>query len=205
MKRTLFAIILACCTLSMSAQEGGIRVKYQGAKPTISDFVMAYMNSISEGDDDCSDESFNAVKQAWNIKRAGKALRKSETLTIDEKNGFVLYENKIDENLLRVEMCYWNESDGKHKLFAYNVACYTDLKYSPGQFDGLTFLRYDNATKRMTYCESPGFEAVMGNNNGDWISYALPRAGKDIAVTTWLKSGKKQLRQLKFNGSKFSY
>ena len=205
MKRTLFAIILACCTLSMSAQEGGIRVKYQGAKPTISDFVTAYMNSISEGDDDCSDESFNAVKQAWNIKRAGKALRKSETLTIDEKNGFVLYENKIDENLLRVEMCYWNESDGKHKLFAYNVACYTDLKYSPGQFDGLTFLRYDNATKRMTYCESPGFEAVMGNNNGDWISYALPRAGKDIVVTTWLKSGKKQLRQLKFNGSKFSY
>jgi hypothetical protein len=163
------------------------------------------MNSISEGDDDCSDESFNAVKQAWNTKRAGKALRKSETLTIDEKNGFVLYENKIDENLLRVEMCYWNESDGKHKLFAYNVACYTDLKYSPGQFDGLTFLRYDNATKRMTYCESPGFEAVMGNNNGEWISYALPRAGKDIAVTTWLKSGKKQLRQLKFNGSKFSY
>ena len=205
MKRTLFAIILACCTLSVSAQEGGIRVKSQGAKPTISDFVTAYMNSISEGDDDCSDESFNAVKQAWNIKRAGKALRKSETLTIDEKNGFVLYENKIDENLLRVEMCYWNESDGKHKLFAYNVACYTDLKYSPGQFDGLTFLRYDNATKRMTYCESPGFEAVMGNNNGEWISYALPRAGKDIAVTTWLKSGKKQLRQLKFNGSKFSY
>lgn len=205
MKRTLFAIILACCTLSMSAQEGGIRVKSQGAKPTISDFVTAYMNSISEGDDDCSDESFNAVKQAWNTKRAGKALRKSETLTIDEKNGFVLYENKIDENLLRVEMCYWNESDGKHKLFAYNVACYTDLKYSPGQFDGLTFLRYDNATKRMTYCESPGFEAVMGNNNGEWISYALPRAGKDIAVTTWLKSGKKQLRQLKFNGTKFSY
>ncbi len=57
----------------------------------------------------------------------------------------------------------------------------------------------------MTYCESPGIEDVMSKNNGEWIYYALPRAGKDIAVTTWLKSGKKQLRQLKFNGSKFSY
>ena len=205
MKRTLFAIIFACCTLSMSAQEGGIRVKYQGAKPSISDFVNAYLNSRSEGDDDCSDESFNAVKQAWNNKRAGKVLEKWETLIIDEKNGFVLYESKLDENLLRVEMCYWNEADQKHKLFAYNVGCFTNGKYSPGQFDGLTFFRYDNATKRMAYGEAPGFDPVMGNDNGEWISYALPRTGKDIIVTTWLKNGRQQQKTLKFNGKKFSY
>ena len=116
MKRTLFAIILACCTLSMAAQEGGIRVKYQGAKPTISDFVSAFLNSRSDGDDDCNDESFNAVKQAWNNKRAGRPLGKGETLTIDERNGFVCYENKYDEHLLRVEMCYW-------KSLTRNTSC----------------------------------------------------------------------------------
>ena len=205
MKRTLFAIILACCTLTMAAQEGGIRVKYQGAKPSISDFVNTYLNSRSEGDDDCSDESFNAVQQAWNNKRAGKALRGGETLTIDSKNGFVLYESRYDNQLLRVEMCYWNEADQKHKLFAYNVACFTNGKYSPGQFDGLTFLRYDNATKRMSWCEAPGFDAVMGNEDGSWISYSLPRTGKDITVTTWLKNGKQQQTTLKFNGRKFNY
>ena len=192
--------------MAVSAQEGGIRVKYQGAKPNISDFVTAYLNSRSEGDDDCSDESFNAVKQAWNTKRAGKKLREGETLIIDEKNGFVLYEDKIDgENMLRVEMCYWNEADQKHKLFAYNVACFQNLKYSPGQFDGLTFFRYDNATKRLAYCEAPGFDAAMGNDKGEWLSYSLPRSGRDITVTTWQKNGKEQRKLLKFNGRKFSY
>lgn len=205
MKRTLFAIILVCCTLTMAAQEGGIRVKYQGAKPTISDFVNAYLNSRSDGDEDCTDESFNAVQQAWNNKRAGKSLRAGETLTIDAKNGFVLYESKYEQHLLRVEMCYWNEADQKHKLYAYNVAYFTNGKYSAGQFDGLTFFSYDNATKRMAYCEAPGFDAVMGNDNGEWISYALPRTGKDITVTTWLKNGKQQQKTLKWNGKKFSF
>ena len=198
MKRTLFAIILVCCTLSMAAQEGGIRVKYQGAKPTISDFVSAFLNSRSDGDDDCSDESFNAVKQAWNDKRAGRPLGEGKTLTIDEKNGFVLYESKYDEHLLRVEMCYWNESDQKHKLFAYNVGCYTNGKYSAGQFDGLTFLRYDNATKRMAASFDHGFDVEYLD-----VSYALPRTGKDIVVTYW-KQGKKQ-KTLKWNGRKFSF
>ncbi len=34
MKRLSLAIIFACCTLAVAAQEG-IQVKYQGAKPTI--------------------------------------------------------------------------------------------------------------------------------------------------------------------------
>ena len=198
MKRTLFAIILVCCTLSMAAQEGGIRVKYQGAKPTISDFVSAFLNSRSDGDDDCNDESFNAVKQAWNNKRAGRPLGKGETLTIDERNGFVCYENKYDEHLLRVEMCYWNESDQKHKLFAYNVGCYTNGQYSAGQFDTLSFLRYDNATKRMAASFDYGFDVEYLD-----VSYALPRTGKDITVTYW-KQGKKQ-KTLKWNGRKFSF
>ena len=206
MKRVSLAIIFTCCTLMLAAQDG-IRVNFVGAKPTISDFVTAFVSAhddVDEEEAEC-DESFNAIKQVWNQHRKRLPLQEDETLTVDERNGYVCYDIKRENMLLRWEMCYWNESDGKHKLFAYNVACYEDGKYSPGQYDGLTFYRYNNATKRMTYCDSPGFEAVMGNENGAWISYDLPRTGKNITVTTWLKNGRKQQKILKFNGSKFSF
>ena len=45
MKRLSLAIIFACFTLAVAAQEG-IRVDYQGTRPTIKDFVKAYLTSI---------------------------------------------------------------------------------------------------------------------------------------------------------------
>ena len=204
MKTLFLSIIFACCTLMMAAQEGGIRVKYQGAKPTISDFVTAFLNSRSDGDDDCSDESFNALKSDWNTRRAGMPLRKGVTITVDQNNGFVLYESKYEENLLRIEMCYWNEADQKHKLFAYNVGCYTNGKYSPGQFDGLTLYRYNNASKSMVVSFDNGFDVEYGTEDGAMVSYALPRTGKDITVTYWKNNSKKQ-KTLKWQGRKFSF
>ena len=41
MKRLSLAIIFACFTLAVAAQEG-FRVDYQGTRPTIKDFVKAY-------------------------------------------------------------------------------------------------------------------------------------------------------------------
>ena len=117
MKRTAFALIFACCTLAMMAQDG-IKVNYKGAKPTISDFAWAIL-SYDNGEDEeegYADESFNAIKQAWIQHRNGLPLEEGETLNIDQKNGIVIYEYKQDENLLRIEMCYWNEADKKHKL-----------------------------------------------------------------------------------------
>ena len=115
MKRLSLAIILACCTLAVAAQEG-IQVKCQGAKPT------------------CS---------------------------------------------------RWSFENGKAVL---------------GQYDGLSFYRYDNATKKMSRCNTPGFDVEYLNK-----SYALPRTGKDITVTTWDKNGKKTQKTLKWNGHGFSY
>lgn len=43
------------------------------------------------------DESTNAVRQAWIRHSAGKKLDDSETLTIDNKNGFALYEDSQDD------------------------------------------------------------------------------------------------------------
>ena len=205
MKRIALTILFVCCTLALAAQDG-IKVNYQGEKPTISDFAWAFL-SVDNGEDELegeADESFNAIKQAWIRHREGLPQEENETLTVDEKNGFVLYEWRYEENLLRIEMCFWNESDKKHKLFAYNVGYYSDGKYSPGQFDGIVFCRYDNAKREMTYCESPGFEVEYSTEDGSWVSYDLPRSGKDITVNYWL-NGKRTQKTLKWDGQKFGY
>ena len=205
MKRIALVILFVSCTLVMAAQNG-IKVNYQGEKPTISDLAWAFL-SADDGEEELegeADESFNAVKQAWIRHREGLPQEENETLTIDEKNGFVLYEWRYEENLLRIEMCFWNESDQKHKLFAYNVGYYSDGEYSPGQFDGIVFCRYDNATREMTYCEAPGFEVEYGTDDGSWVSYDLPRTGKDITVNYWLNVGKTQ-KTLKWNGNNFGF
>ena len=101
-------------------------------------------------------------------------------------------------------MCYWNEADGKHKLFAYNVKCFRNGKYSPGQFDGLQFYRYNNATKKMTYYQMPGFDSSLYTEDGAYITYSLPRVGKDIVITYWYDNGTKKQKTLKWNGRKFS-
>ena len=194
--------MFALCTLSVAAQDV-IRVNYKGAKPTISDFAWALLsNYVWDEEDDVLDESKNAAKSAWTQYRKGLPLDEGDKITVDQKNGYAVYESRDGEDLLMVEMCYWNEADQKHKLFAYNVRCYEDGKYSPGQFDGLTFYRYDNATKKMTLCEAPGFEVVYGTEDGAWVSYDLPRSGKDIIYTEWKDNAKKQ-KTLKWNGRRF--
>ena len=203
MKRLSLAIILACCTLAVAAQEG-FRVDYQGTRPTIKDFVKAYLTSIlSEEVEECEAEGlgiYESLQRAITNKEKGLPLNEGETLTIDMKNGFLLYEQTLDEDLSRIEMCYWNESDGKHKLFADNRWSYCNGKPILGQFDGFNFLRYNNSTKRMSYIDAPGFDVEYFNK-----SYALPRTGKDITVTTWEENGKKTQKTLKWNGHGFSY
>ena len=62
---------------------------------------------------------------------------------------------------VKTEMCYWNEADGKHKLFAYNTWLYENGVPAGGQYGGLIFYRYTNATKKMVMCDAPDFETVF--------------------------------------------
>ena len=204
MKRLVWTLILACCALTLEAQ-GGIKVNYTGANPTISDFAWAIMTA-NDGDEEADmDEAMNALRQAWIRNRDGIPQEEGVTLTVDQKNGFVLYESRQDEHLTRIELCYWNEADKKHKLIAYNVACFMDGKYSAGQYDGLRFYRYNQATKTMEgWYEDTGFEVAYMNDDGTWVSYALPRIGKDIVVTTWFPDGPKQ-KTLKWDGRRFGF
>jgi hypothetical protein len=204
MKRIALAVIFACCSLALAAQDG-IQVNYQGEKPTISDFVWALLSAPDEADDEEGyyDESTNAFRQAWIRYRQGESQEENETLTVDQRNGFVCFESRYEEHLLRIEMCFWNEADQKHKIIAYNVMCYSDGLYSPGQFDGLSFLRYDNATKEMLWYGDFGFDVEYGTEDGAYVSYDLPRSGKDITVTYWHGS-KKEQKTLKWDGHRFN-
>lgn len=207
MKRLSLSIFFACLSWLLMAQET-IKVNYQGARPTISDFAKAIFLSGDVDDSDC-DESSNAAAQAFVRYQKGEALAKGETLTLDQKNGFLLYESKYSdpedgEYLLKYEMCYWNEVDQKHKLIAYSVASFHNGQYEPGQFDCLIFYRYDNATKQLEQYFDTGLEVEYMTEDGANISYSLPRVGKDITANYWYKSGKKQ-QVIKWNGHGFSH
>ncbi len=181
-----------------------IKVKYQGSKPTIGDFAWALLSDYDNNAQD-TDESMAAMLQAWKKYRKGQTLDQSDFILVDDKNGYAEFESTYDNQTLKIEMCFWNESDGKHKLVAVNVGCYTDGKYTPGQYDGLNFYRYTNTTKKMTMLDNaPGFTVQYGTSNGDPVSYTLPCNGKNITMTTWKQNGTTKQSTLKWNGSKFT-
>ncbi len=203
MKRIASAIILSCLTLSLMAQNG-IKVNFKGAKPTITDFVWAAFPSLNhEDEDESGDRPWKALENA--MKRYSKGLPQEygETLTIDSKSGYILFERSGDEYvdyIFRLEVCYWNESDGKHKLIAFNnLASYIEGKPSITEVSDLRFYRYDNATKRMVGCDPPGFEIDYGG------TYELPRTGKDIIFIKWNDDGTNKRKALKWDGRHFKF
>ncbi len=198
MKRITLTLLFACCALIVAAQED-IRVSYQGARPTVTDFAWAYLSWLDREADECDREAFSGVYNALLRYRQGQPQVERATLTVDEKNGYILFEWAYDNFVLRVEMCYWNESDGKHKLFAYSHWSYENGKPLMGQYDGLDFFRYNNATKKMRMCDAPGFDVEYMNT-----TYTLPRQGKDIIKTKWDDNGGKRQTTLKWNGRRFS-
>lgn len=202
MKRTVLTLLFVCFTVALSGQES-FPVKYQGSRPTISDFAWSFLSNAIIEDEGMFDESTNAFKQAWIKYRKGLPQDEGDTLIVDQKNGYVVLESRRDENLLRWEMCYWNEANGKYKLIAYNVSCYNNGRYFPGQYDGLIFLRYDNAAKKMEWCENRVPEGIYDIVPSTWFSFDLPRTGKDLVATWWYDDGKTMQKTLKWNGQGF--
>ena len=199
MKRLSLAIIFACCTFAMAAQDG-IKVNFQGASPNIMDFAWSYVTS-SDGDEDGEiDESTNALRRSLELYRKGQSQPEGFTITVDKKNGNILVLSNQNGFTNKWEMCFWNMADKKHKLFACCVELSENGKRtSPGQYDGLNFYRYDNATKTMSVYDA-GIDVDYFN-----ISYSLPRTGKDIIVTQWSENGREKWQKtLKWNGHGFS-
>ena len=205
MKRNLLTVLFCCFAMLASAQSE-ITVKFQGAKPGIADFVTAYLQPVyGEDGEEVSDEYVNGLRDAFARHRAGMAQREGVTFVLDAKNGFACYESKYTEedsgteHLFRIEMCFWNCADQKSKLFACSIWGYTNGRPSLGQYDGLTFFRYNNATRKMSVVAAPGFDIEYND-----VTYSLPRTGRDIVVNYW-QSGAPKPKILKFNGTKFSF
>lgn len=201
MKRIASIIVLSCLALSLMAQDG-IKVNYKGSSPTITDFAWAAFPSINyEDEDESGDRPWKALEEAMTRHSKGLPQEKGVTLTIDAKNGYILFEREDEEYgdmVFRLEVCYWNESDGKHKLIIFNdMASYFEGKPCMTETSGIYFFRYNNATKRMEGCDAPGFEVDYR------CIYELPRNGKDIVSTLWNEDGTTQQTILKWDGREF--
>lgn len=202
MKRIVSAFILFCLTLSLMAQDG-IKVNCKGSKPTVTDFAWAAFPSLNfEDEDESGDRPWRALQDAMIRNSKGLPLENGETLTIDQKNGYIVYEcvsEEYGDYISRLEVCFWNESDGKHKLIAFNnMASYSEGGPCVTETSGMSFYRYDNATKRMVGCDPPGFEIDYS------CLYELPRSGKDIIITRWNEDGSTKQKTLKWDGKQFN-
>ena len=198
MKKFFMLVAYVVMTITANAQDD-FRVNYQGASPTIVDFAWAFLFSDDDDEEECDQEATAGIKNALMRYRQGKPQEENVTFTVDTKNGYMVYEFRYEEHLSKIEMCYWNEADKKHKLFAYSHWCFSNGRPSQGQYDTLVFGRYNNATKKMTMCDTPGFDVDYYKT-----TYVLPRTGKDIIATKWNDDGTKTQKTLKWNGHGFS-
>ncbi len=122
MKRLSLAIIFACYSLAMAAQDG-IEVRFLGTSPDIIDFAWSFVTAYDDDENAESDESRHAVKAALERYRTGESQPEGWTITVDRKNGYMCLESKYENYYNKWEMCYWNMTDKKHKLFAYSLWC----------------------------------------------------------------------------------
>ena len=108
----LFAIALL---MGLAAQAQSIRVNYQGTRPTITDFVTAY---LAQED---NEEVIKSIKEDWKCQQQGRALSNGASFTVDTRNGFIRYDKRYTATTYSyTEFCYWNCKDNAHKLLAVN-------------------------------------------------------------------------------------
>ena len=143
------AILLGVCVTATAQEDDyySFTVKYQGQRPTITDFVTAFLSQEELG------EVWGGVSDQWKLYRQGK--KTNGTFTVDQKNGFIEYKriiNDVDGRTESVtEFCYWNMSDNRHKLFAVNNHFSCNGKYYFTEHSGPSLLLFDTQTRRMSF------------------------------------------------------
>jgi hypothetical protein len=175
-----------------------IPVSFKGAQPNIKDFVSALLAQHSTG------EALADLREAWGFYKNGMKLMPGQDLIVDTQNGYMGFtSDESDTDRLVIECCYWNYADGKRKLVAMSNDFFQNGKAIAGQFTGVDFYIYDNASRKMTltYAQDLGLEFDIPS---DWhgTSHALPRQGKTIVYSFQTSSGKVEKR-MTWNGSKF--
>ena len=176
---------------------GSITINFKGASPNIKDFVTALLAPNE------TDESLNGLRQAWDFFKNGMKQMPGDELIVDTQNGYVGYVSQDETSRGVIECCYWNYADKKHKLVAITNDLYINGKPEVGQFSGIEFYTYDNATRQMKHIYADEIGAVVEAPPGSNVAtHALPRQGKTIVYTYHTPSGKIEKR-LTWNGTKF--
>lgn len=182
-----------------------ITVSFNGASPTIKDFVSALLSQRDE-----TDESLNGLREAWGFYKNGMKQMPGDDLIVDVQNGYVGYVSvdTDDDNTNRqvIECCYWNYADKKHKLVAISNDWYMNGKPVVGQYTGITFYKYDNAshTMKVIYPDDIGGITLEAPQGTTATTHALPRQGKTMIYTYYIPLGKIE-KKLMWNGTHFVY
>lgn len=215
MKRYIFLILLGVCAgIHLSyAQEslGGvassvdstgneeITVKYKGKNPLMTDFmeaVLALNNTVP---------FYKDTRFVWDGWKKGH-ISKGRSINVDEKNGCVKYNSNpvvSDENIFLLELSRWNYSDGKHLLIVTNLDVRRSTHLIDPRNEGLTFYRYDIASKKMkrVRLSDLGDSPSIPSDATD-IHYHLSCDGESIIDYEYL-SGVRVIRSLSWDGEKF--
>ena len=205
MKKIVFlAILLLGVSPLLRAQEEedwSFPVRYSGQRPTITDFVTAILSQEEIG------ESLGEMKDNWDLYVAGKPLPKDRSFLVDTKNGYMRYDARdVDRGIVYtsfIEFCYWNGSDGRHKVVAENTVCFRDGVPFMGQFSGVSFYMYDGKTRRMEFTSDYDLGLDFDYpDDTNLIVNQLPRFGKTIKYEFGTSSGT-VTKSFTWNGRKF--
>ena len=177
----------------------GITVSYKGDKPTIKDFVEAFLSPEDVG------EALGSLKDAWELYREGMKLMPGEELIVDTQYNYVGYDSEeSDTERMVIECRAFDYADGHHTLVALSNDYFVNDKAIMGQYTGLEFFVYDTDTRKM----QPVYDGDIGIDidfptDVSGISHKLPRAGQTIVYILHTSSGKLIEKSLTWNGSVF--
>ena len=119
------------------------------------------------------------MRDNWNRRRLGQQLSEGATFSVDTQNGFVRYDIAYSPSERSwTEFCFWNCSDGQHKLVGVNTGHELRFKTIQTECTGLSFYRYDNLTRTLTPASAYDLGASIIVT--PVVDYYLPRQGKDI-------------------------
>lgn len=171
-----------------------IAVKYQGSRPSITDFTTAFLEYVKG-----EEEFYVDVYDAWKRYLQKRPLADNVSVMTDVRNGYMRYEKINAENdTIVLEMCFWNCADGKQKLVCANAIWMLDGDY--GATVGTNFLVYDNAKRMMKFIYPEDIGALY---DGDGLSvFFLPRKGKNIRVSA-AGGGERWNEVLEWDGYQF--
>lgn len=205
MKKGFFAMIFACCTLSVSAQGGSTSIEDIDAG-----WATKPISNVANGNFATMLERFDQMWPTWMVRAVRNTMKKGLakqvldkdtelTVTVDQKNGFVgVGDGGTDGEYMSA--CYWNRSNG-HKLLAVLLGSPTDPC-----IEVLCTYDYDPAKKMLT----PEPEILKGYRWHDRKAYSqifcnLPRKGKEITVDDWSGDDGPVRHTFKWDGMKPVY